>query len=337
MWRVEKVLRLEHSKAAELWHTAWREAPNSHGTGDPLSKLPTREGWAQPLVLYKNYRLRPRFAATIMHLQNTFEPRHDDIVLATNPKCGTTWIKALAFTITNRFRYEFGNHPLLFRHPQEVVPFLEIPRDGDMTYVETLPSLRLLATHMPLSLFPDSLASCGCRTVYVCRDSKDALVSWWHFDKMVHREHSVDFEAAFNMFSEGFTNYRPFWEHCLEYRRESIACPNRILFLKYEDMMSEPVKYVIRLATFLGVPFSNKEEEDGIPEEVVRLCSFDKLSSLDTNQTGDLIRRGNLIVEKSAFIRKGKVGDWVNHMSQEMGRKLDWIVEEKLKGTGLVL
>nr|XP_034594827.1 flavonol sulfotransferase-like [Setaria viridis] len=136
---------------------------------------------------------------------------------------------------------------------------------------------------------------------------------------------------------EGFTNYRPFWEHCLEYRRESIACPNRILFLKYEDMMSEPVKYVIRLATFLGVPFSNKEEEDGIPEEVVRLCSFDKLSSLDTNQTGDLIRRGNLIVEKSAFIRKGKVGDWVNHMSQEMGRKLDWIVEEKLKGTGLVL
>ncbi|TKW19006.1 hypothetical protein SEVIR_5G477600v4 [Setaria viridis] len=96
-------------------------ATNSHGTDDPLSKLPTREGWAQPLVLYKNYRLRPRFAATTMHLRNTFEPHHDDIVLATNPKCGTTWIKALAFAITNRSRYEFGNHPLLFRHPQEVV------------------------------------------------------------------------------------------------------------------------------------------------------------------------------------------------------------------------
>ncbi|TKW18997.1 hypothetical protein SEVIR_5G469300v4 [Setaria viridis] len=312
-------------------------ATNSHGTDDPLSKLPTREGWSEPLVLYKNYWLRPRFAATIMRLQNTFEARHDDIVLATNPKCGTTWIKALTFAITNRSRYEFGNHPLLFRHPQEVVPFLEIPRDGDMTYVETLPSPRLLATHMPLSLFPDSLATCGCRTVYVCRDPKDALVSWWHFENKIHRECSIDFEAAVNMFSEGFSSYGPFWEHCLEYWRESIACPNRILFLKYEDMMLEPVKYVIRLAAFLGFPFNIKEEEDGIPEEVVRLCSFDKLSSLDTNQTGELVWRGNLITEKSAYFRKGKVGNWVNHMSQEIGRKLDCIVEEKLEGTGLVL
>ncbi|TKW18998.1 hypothetical protein SEVIR_5G469333v4 [Setaria viridis] len=312
-------------------------ATNSHGTDDPLSKLPTREGWSEPLVLYKNYWLRPRFAATIMRLQNTFEARHDDIILATNPKCGTTWIKALAFAITNRSRYEFGHHPLLFHHPQEVVPLIEIPRDGGMTYVETLPSPRLLATHIPLSLFPDSLATCGCRIVYVCRDPKDALVSRWHFENKVHRERSIDFEAAFNMFSEGFSGHGPFWQHCLEYWRESIACPNRILFLKYEDMMSEPVKYVIRLATFLGVPFSIKEEEDGIPEEVVRLCSFDKLSSLDTNQTGELVRHGNLIVEKSVFFRKGKVGDWVNHMSQEMGRKLDCIVEEKLKGTGLVL
>lgn len=118
-------------------------------------------------------------------------------------------------------------------------------------------------------------------------------------------------------------------------RRASHALTG-FFFLKYEDMMSEPVKHVIKLATFLSVPFSIKEEEDGIPEEVVRLCSFDKLSSLDTNQTGQLVRPGNIIVEKSVFFRKGKVGDWVNHMSQEMGRKLDCIVEEKLKPCALM-
>ncbi|CAM0147812.1 unnamed protein product [Urochloa decumbens] len=310
----------------------------SHGA-DLLSKLPSREGWSEPLVLYNNYWIRPRIAATIMRLQSSFRPRHDDIILASNPKCGTTWMKALAFVITNRSRYDIeNNHPLLSCHPHEVVPFIEIPLNGDMNYVETLPSPRLLATHMPLSLFPKSLAASSCcRIVYVCRHPKDAFVSRWHFENKICRGNNIDLENAFSMFSEGFSAYGPFWEHCLEYWRESTTSPDKVLFLKYEDLMSEPVKYVKRLAAFLGVPFSTKEEEDGIPEEVVRLCSFDKLSTLHTNQTGDMVRRANLIIENSAFFRKGKVGDWVNHMSEEMGRKLDCIVEEKLKGSGLVL
>jgi hydroxyjasmonate sulfotransferase len=107
--------------------------------------------------------------------------------------------------------------------------------------------------------------------------------------------------------------------------------------MKYDDMMLEPTKYVISLAKFLGVPFSDKEHENGVPEEVVRLCRFENLSSLETNQIGEVTRRGNVVFGRSAFFRKGKVGDWENHITQEMGRKMDRIVEEKLKGSGLVL
>nr|CAB3479514.1 unnamed protein product [Digitaria exilis] len=314
-------------------------------TDDLVSKLPRREGWSEPLVLYNNYWLRPHFAATIMRLQNSnsFKPRHDDIILATNPKCGTTWMKALAFTMSNRSRYEFGNHPLFFRHPQEVVPGIEITLDGGLADFDKLPSPRLLATHMPLSLFPKSIATSGCRVVYMCREPKDACVSRWHFENkmMCSRGHNhIDLESAFSMFSQGFSPYGPFWDHCLEYWKESIASPgnsSKVLFLKYEDMISDPVEHVTRLATFLGVPFSTEEEEDGVPQEVVRLCSFEKLSSLHAVQSGDFGRRGDIVLDKSVFFRKGKVGDWVNHMSEEMGRELDCIVQEKLKGSGLVL
>jgi estrone sulfotransferase len=58
-------------------------------------------------------------------------------------------MKVLIFTITNRSMYEFENHPLLFRHPQEVLPFIEIPLGVELTYVDTLSSPRVLATHMP--------------------------------------------------------------------------------------------------------------------------------------------------------------------------------------------
>jgi len=308
----------------------------SHST-HLLSKLPTREGWTQPLVLYKNFWIRPPMAINIMHLQNSFKARQDDIIIASNPKCGTTWLKALAFTITNRSRYEFGNHPLLFRHPQEVIPFIEIPLGVELTYVDTLSSPRVLATHMPFSLLPNSITTCGCRIVYICRGPTDAFVSRWHFENKISREYSINVEDALDMFCEGFSPYGPFWEHCLEYWRESIASPDKVLFLKYEDMTSEPVKYVKRIASFLGVPFSIKEQEDGVPEEVVRLCSFEKLSGLHANQAaGDIARHGNMVIDKSVFFRKGIVGDWVNHISEEMGRKIDCVIEEKLKGSGLV-
>jgi estrone sulfotransferase len=93
-------------------------------------------------------------------------------------------------------------------------------------------------------------------------------------------------------------------------------------------MASEPVKCVKRIAAFLGVPFSIKEEEDGVPEKVVRLCIFEKLSSLHANQAGDIVRCCNMVLDKSVFFRNGMVGDWVNHISKEMGRKIDCIMEE---------
>ena len=162
-------------------------------------------------------------------------------------------------------------------------------------------------------------------------------MSRWHFENKISREYSNNVEDALDMFCEGFSPYGPFWEHCLEYWRESIASPDKVLFLKYEDMTSEPVKYVKRIASFLGVPFSIKEQEDGVPEEVVRLCSFEKLSGLHANQAaGDIARHGNMVIDKSVFFRKGIVGDWVNHISEEMGRKINCVIEEKLKGSGLV-
>jgi len=86
---------------------------SSKNLEDLIRTLPTREGWSQPMVLYKNYWCRPHLVGNIMLLQDTFKPRRDDIILATLPKCGTTWLKALAFTITNRSRYSFSDHPLL--------------------------------------------------------------------------------------------------------------------------------------------------------------------------------------------------------------------------------
>ncbi|GJN03980.1 hypothetical protein PR202_ga21483 [Eleusine coracana subsp. coracana] len=100
-------------------------------------------------------------------------------------------------------------------------------------------------------------------------------------------------------------------------------------------MTADRTKHVKMLAEFLRVPFSEDEENAGVPEEVVKLCSFENRKGLPVNSIGKADRIGGLLMKNSSFFRSGKVGDWRNHLTEEMANKLDCIVQEKLKGLGL--
>nr|CAD1837458.1 unnamed protein product [Ananas comosus var. bracteatus] len=90
-------------------------------------------------------------------------PRRTDVLLATYPKSGTTWLKSLLFAVAHRSQHPPADgdrqHPLLTRSPHELVRFLEIPYgDGSLADLESFPAPRILATHIPCSLLhPRSL------------------------------------------------------------------------------------------------------------------------------------------------------------------------------------
>lgn len=107
--------------------------------------------------------------------------------------------------------------------------------------------------------------------------------------------------------------------------------PDKVFFLKYEDMKDEPVVHLRKLAEFLGCPFSSEEEKDEVLEGIVELCSFDNLSNLKVNKVGKLPSGEDY----SVFFRKGEVGDWKNHLTSEMVERLDRICKEKFEGSGL--
>ncbi|GJN15745.1 hypothetical protein PR202_gb02683 [Eleusine coracana subsp. coracana] len=317
-------------------------ATEAAGAGSLTSSLPTREGWWTPFFFFQGFWLTPQAVKSVTLVQARFQPRADDIILATFPKCGTTWLKALAFTLANRSRHRVidDKHPLLTQHPQDLVPFLELPNRALhlVGELEALPSPRLLSTHLPYASLPFGVgtsSSLGCRIVYLCREPKDVVVSMWHYYKKIRPDFLIEFHKAFELFFEGFSLYGPFWEHFLGYWNQSVIDPDRVLFLKYEDMMADPTKHVKMLAEFFRVPFSEDEENAGVPEEVVKLCSFENLKGLPVNSTGKADRIGGLLMENSSFFRSGKVGDWRNHLTEEMANKLDCIVQEKLKGSGL--
>nr|CAB3484369.1 unnamed protein product [Digitaria exilis] len=272
-------------------------------------------------------------------------PRNGDVVLASAPKCGTTWLKALAFATMARAAHPSaggGEHPLLRANPHDCVPFMEklFAAGLGSKVMDALPSPRIMATHMHHSLLPASIAdNPHCKIVYVCRDPKDMLVSMWHFSRRIRPD--LAFSDLLEAACVGSCLSGPIWDHVLGYWNASKVSPERVLFLRYEEMLHDPVGNVVKLSQFLGRPFSPAEEEARVAMDVVRLCSFDNLKDLKVNKeasgSGSSSPLGG--VRESAFVnssyfRRGKAGDWVNHMTPEMARRLDATMKERLRGSG---
>nr|XP_043611059.1 flavonol sulfotransferase-like [Erigeron canadensis] len=265
---------------------------------------------------------------TVLASQDAFQAHPSDLYLATPPKCGTTWLKALVFAIVNRTKYKNNSNPLLVSNPHDCLPFIEneILRNKPTYNVDSQP--RLFATHMSYLALPQSVLDSGCSLVYMCRNPKDVLVSTFHFVNKV-RDKSLGvmtIEEAFELFSKGFTPCGPFWDHVKEYYKASLDHPEKILFLTYENLQKDTISNVKRIAEFLGYPFTKEEEVEGVVEEIVSLCSFENLR--EHNQQG--IKRDGL--PNDAFFRKGKVGDWSNYLTNDMSQILDQITEEKFLG-----
>ncbi|XP_019079632.1 cytosolic sulfotransferase 15-like [Vitis vinifera] len=138
-------------------------------------------------------------------------------------------------------------------------------------------------------------------------------------------------EAGLEMVCKRIEGCGPYWDHVLGYWRMSRERPEKVLFLKYEDLKEDIIYQLKRLAHFLGVPFSEEEERQGMIEEISRLCSLDSLKNLEVNMNG--MHTSGL--KNSSFYRKREVGDWVNYVTPSMAERIENAFEEKLGGSGL--
>ncbi|OMP05500.1 hypothetical protein COLO4_08806 [Corchorus olitorius] len=231
-----------------------------------IRSLPKERGWRTPFIyLFQGFWCQPEEIQSIISFQKHFQARDSDVILASIPKSGTTWIKALSFAIMHRHHFagpNKKNHPLLTSNPHELVPFLEyqVYAKNQVPDLSNLPKPRIFGTksNVPFASLQESIKTSSCPVVYVCRNPFDTFISSWHFMNKVKPESlpSIPLEEAFNMYCKGVIGWGPFWEHMLGYWNESIRRPEKVLFIKYEEMKEDTISQLKKLASFRG-PFLN--------------------------------------------------------------------------------
>ncbi|XP_069681095.1 luciferin sulfotransferase-like [Periplaneta americana] len=263
--------------------------------------------------------------------------RPDDVWIVTHPKCGTTWTQEMVWLLLNHLDYETA------RKVNQYVrsPFLEFGcRDppaeraqlkiGDTIQdVEILNSPRCIKSHLPLRLLPKQMWTIKPKIIYVARDPKDVVVSWYHHHRLLNG-YTGSCEEFVEAFIEGIVEYGPFWEHVLEFwkLREE---PN-VLFNTYEDMKKDLPGVVQRTAKFLNCELN--------AEQLEKLCEHLSFESMKNNpavvnqEDLNLRKHKDVIGDVQPMVRKGKVGGWKEEISPYLAQKITRWTEEKLKDSG---
>ena len=162
----------------------------SEETKKLISSLPTYKDSLVKLCKYQGCWYYYNTLQAVINFQNNFQPQDTDIILASFPKSGTTWLKALSVALLERSKHDDPlNHPLLSGNPHGIVPFFEMdmylksptPDLTKFTSSSSSSSSRLFSTHMPLHTVKQGLKDSPCKVVYLCRNAKDALISRWYF------------------------------------------------------------------------------------------------------------------------------------------------------------
>ena len=97
-------------------------------------------------------------------------------------------------------------------------------------------------------------------------------------------------------------------------------------FIWYEEMKKDHRKILNELSNFLGYPLT-KEQIDTLLEHL----TIDSMRKVSTDQAHNEVNKQ--INQK--FFRKGKVGDWKNHMTEEKLKVWNKWIEDNTKGTDI--
>ncbi|GFT96495.1 sulfotransferase 1C4 [Nephila pilipes] len=290
--------------------------------------------------------LPPSFLPEIFRAACAFKPGPDDVIVATYPKCGTTWTQQIVALILRK-----GKPFLEANKYFATLPFLEMTTEEELSGLE---KPRCIKTHLPFDRINFSKEA---KYIYVVRHPIDCVVSFFHHARFfpIYFFSDGEFDDFFELFIKGEVDWNDYFDHLLlwyEHRNE----PN-ILFLCYESMIKDPRSTCLKIAHFLGDSYYNTlvENDEEVLKKVLEYSSlkfmkstvnefwkehFSHIPSEEAQKKNPVLKKYSELLEKAfkdghtangSFIRKGVVGEGKITLSEKQLQKLNDRILEKTK------
>jgi aryl sulfotransferase len=257
-----------------------------------------------------------RYDATIW---NEFPFRDDDIIVATYPKAGTTWMQQIVAQLI------FGGDPGLAIN--QISPWLDAlppPKADNLGLLAAQSHRRVIKTHLPV----DALVfSPRARYIYVARDGRDVVWSLYNHEAN-HTQLHLDQVNSLPGVSAPRAELPPsdirqfwyqwlncdgdptlsFWDHVRTWWATR-DLPN-VLLVHFASLKRSLPSQIRRIASFLDIPI-----DEARWEAILEYCSFDWMKANATRYAP----MGGVAWEGGAqtFIHRGVNGRWLETLTSE--------------------
>lgn len=290
------------------------------------------------------FRLPPTFDPDMFRAACKYRPSADQIVVATFPKCGTTWTLQIVMLILRK-----GVPPVDAKEYFSLLPFMEIKP------VNVLQNLRkdgCIKTHLP---FDRINFARNAKYVYVARHPADCAVSFYHHVQYfpVYFFSDASFDEFFEIFITGQNDFNDYFDNLLswyEHRNE----PN-VLFITFESLKADPSGTILKIAKFLGEEHHQclVADNGSVLKKVLEYSSVDYMKdTVDKYYAGVFsqvppleIQENDPVIKNYAdiyteainaghrsighFVRKGGIGEGKIILSEDQKRRLADRIKEK--------
>jgi Sulfotransferase domain len=211
--------------------------------------------------------------------------RSEDIILATYPKSGSTWLR---FILCNWLSLtETGNEAVTFDMVDRILPEIGVSDLAEPWRYVAVP--RFVKTHWRRNpLFGSSV-----RIMLLVRDPRDVMVSLHHH--LTSRKQKAYDGSLQDLLRDKKLGLDTWFKHALSWSHK------RTSIIRYEELKSEGVSVLMRVLRDLDIKYESK-----ILIQAYELSRFDQMRKVEAENG---VMRG-IFKEGKEFVRSGKSAQW---------------------------
>ena len=231
----------------------------------------------------------------IFERAKNYQPQPEDVFVATQMRCGTTWMQQVVYEIVNRGQGDLSDrgHGHLYAISPWIDAFNSVLLEDSPLVGE--PPTRIIKTHLPTKLCPYSERA---KYIYVTRHPVSCFASIVDFNRTLLGPFMPTMEAMVDWFCSDRMYWLPWPKHVAGWWQWAQSREN-VLFIHFEDMKADFSGLLHRIASFLGYQLTADEKQ-----RISEKCSFNYMK--DNEELFEMSPPNMFSVVASQFMASGK-------------------------------